>query len=147
MWCPKCKSAYEDGVTYCMDCNEDLVKDLKGAENINTIDLRDVTWLTSKNSLLEANEIVEKLLKNGIDSFKREKENQYYKTYEIYVPNINYQEAKDLVEPVEIIKKATIDEDLKAYNIALRNKIIKYTIISVVLFAILTYLAFFILNG
>ncbi len=80
-WCPKCKSEYREGVTYCEDCKVDLVESLSGEQEL--VDL----------ALLEKKAVAEKF-KNYLQYSNIISEIVYSEENAAYIVRVSEKDAK-----------------------------------------------------
>ena len=68
-FCPNCEAEYKAGITFCSDCNMDLVAELNPKTRIHDIEHGNPVSLQTFKTSTEADMVAEVLSQNGIRSF------------------------------------------------------------------------------
>lgn len=101
-WCPKCRDEYQEGYTFCSDCNVELVEELPPEENL-------ISFFESGNK-----EIAEKLI-NYFEHSDLKATLQFDEknaVYEVLIPPEMQLEAKRLYHAFYTIVKEKYEEEL-----------------------------------
>lgn|SRR5262244_1781149 len=68
-FCPNCEAEYKPGITFCSDCNMELVPELNRETRIHDVEPGDPVPLQTFKTSTEADMVAEVLNRNGIRSF------------------------------------------------------------------------------
>jgi hypothetical protein len=68
-FCPNCEAEYKPGITFCSDCNMDLVPALNRETRIHDIEEGNPVPLQTFKTSTEADMVAEVLSRNGVRSF------------------------------------------------------------------------------
>jgi len=68
-FCPNCEAEYKPGITFCSDCNIELVAELSPETRIHDIERGNPVKFQTFKTSTEADMVAEVLSRNGIRSF------------------------------------------------------------------------------
>jgi hypothetical protein len=68
-FCPNCEAEYKQGITFCSDCNMELVSQLNPETRVHDIEHGNPVVLQSFKTSAEADMVSDLLSRNGIRSF------------------------------------------------------------------------------